>query len=85
MIGQQGPPDGTVIVTLASGNEFEDELVNSVIEALGSCGEIILVRSVEELIAVVVCIVSVTKHIPVCDVLCYVSWVYFGIIDNIFI
>ena len=44
VIGQQGPPDGTVVVTLASGNEFEDELVNSVIEALGSCGEIILVR-----------------------------------------
>ena len=44
VIAQQGPPDGTVVVTLAGGSEFEDGIVNSVIEALGSCGEIILVR-----------------------------------------
>ena len=44
VIAQQGPPDGTVIVALASRGEFDDDVVNSVIEMLGSCGEIILVR-----------------------------------------
>ena len=44
VIAQQGPPDGTVIVALANRAEFDDDIVNSVIEMLGSCGEIILVR-----------------------------------------
>jgi len=41
-----GPPDGTVILTLESGSEFSDELVDEVIDTFAEFGEIILVRYV---------------------------------------
>jgi len=39
-----GPPDGTVVLTLESGDEFSDELVEGVVDTFGEFGEIILVR-----------------------------------------
>jgi len=41
-----GPPDGTVVLTLESGEEFSDELVDEVVDTFGEFGEIILVRCV---------------------------------------
>jgi len=41
-----GPPDGTVVLTLESGQEFSDELVDEVVDTFGQYGEIILVRFV---------------------------------------
>jgi len=41
-----GPPDGTVVLTLESGQEFSDELVDEVVDTFGEFGEIILVRFV---------------------------------------
>jgi len=41
-----GPPDGTVVLTLESGQEFSDELVDKVVDTFGEFGEIILVRFV---------------------------------------
>jgi len=40
-----GPPDGTVVLTLESGEEFSDKLVDDVVDTFGEFGEIILVRS----------------------------------------
>ena len=45
VIGQQGPPDGTVIITSATG-EFDDDMVDVVVETFSECGDIILVRFV---------------------------------------
>jgi len=42
-----GPPDGTVVLTLESGDEFSDELVEAVVDTFGDFGEIILVRYVD--------------------------------------
>jgi len=39
-----GPPDGTVVLSLESGEEFSDELVDEVVDTFGEFGEIILVR-----------------------------------------
>ena len=44
VIAMQGPPDGTVIVTLADQQEFDDDLTDSVLAVFGEIGEIILVR-----------------------------------------
>lgn len=43
VIRQQGPPDGTVIVSVANG-DFDDDMVDSVVETFSDIGEIILVR-----------------------------------------
>lgn len=43
VIGQQGPPDGTVIVSLTEG-EFDDDTIDSIVECLADVGDIILVR-----------------------------------------
>jgi len=45
-----GPPDGTVVLSLDSGEEFSDELVDEVVDMFGEFGEIILVRWVMYLI-----------------------------------
>ncbi|KAJ8299183.1 hypothetical protein KUTeg_023243 [Tegillarca granosa] len=47
VIRQQGPPDGTVIVSVANG-DFDDDMVDSVVETFSDIGEIILVRFVED-------------------------------------
>jgi len=39
-----GPPDGTIVLTLESGEEFSDQLVDEIIDTFGEFGEIILVR-----------------------------------------
>lgn len=44
VIGQQGPPDGTVIVSMASGGEFTDEAVSEIMEKFTEFGEVIIVR-----------------------------------------
>ena len=43
VIGQQGPPDGTVIVSLVEG-DFDDETIDALVETLTDVGDIILVR-----------------------------------------
>lgn len=47
VVNQQGPPDGTVIVSLAEGGEFEDDVVNAVMERFTEVGEVIIIRFVE--------------------------------------
>ena len=44
VISHHGPPDGTVVVSLQNGGEFEDDTINDVLTTLGEVGEIILVR-----------------------------------------
>ena len=43
VIGQQGPPDGTVIVSLP-GEEIDDDMVDEIVNMFSDVGEIILVR-----------------------------------------
>ncbi|XP_069133360.1 synaptojanin-1-like isoform X2 [Argopecten irradians] len=47
VISQQGPSDGTVIVSTADG-EFDDDMVDTVVETFTELGDITLVRFVEE-------------------------------------
>ncbi|XP_021342465.1 synaptojanin-1-like isoform X1 [Mizuhopecten yessoensis] len=47
VISQQGPSDGTVIVSTADG-EFDDDMVDAIVETFTELGDIILVRFVEE-------------------------------------
>ena len=44
VINEQGPPDGSVIVALASKGEFAENTVDEILTTLGEIGEIILVR-----------------------------------------
>ncbi len=44
VIGQQGPPDGTIIVSMTNHQEFDDDTVDEVLNTFGEIGEIILVR-----------------------------------------
>ena len=46
VVNQQGPPDGTVIVSLSAGGEFEDETVNTVMERFTEIGEVVIIRLV---------------------------------------
>ena len=47
VISQQGPPDGTVIVSLVNeSGGFPEELLNEVLEMFGEIGTMILVRYV---------------------------------------
>ena len=46
VIGQMGPPNGTVIVSLAAGGELDDETVNKVVELFSEVGDITIVRYV---------------------------------------
>ena len=48
VVAQQGPPDGTVIVSMATG-EFDDDMIDSIVETFSDIGEIILVRWVYNL------------------------------------
>lgn len=41
---QQGPPDGTVIISLPNGEEFDDLTIDNILEGMSGCGEVILVR-----------------------------------------
>ena len=44
VVAEQGPPDGTVIISLVNGGEFSDEAVNEVVERFNEVGDIIIVR-----------------------------------------
>ena len=44
VIDQQGPPDGTVVVAVADGDDFDDDVIDQILTTLGEIGEIILVR-----------------------------------------
>lgn len=44
VIRQQGPPNGTVVVS--TDGEFDDQMVDAVVEVFSDVGEIILVRYV---------------------------------------
>ena len=46
VIGQQGPPDATVIISTATGGDFEDDAVNEIVERFTEVGEVIIVRCV---------------------------------------
>ena len=44
VIDRQGPPDGTVVVAVADGDDFDDDVIDQILTTLGEIGEIILVR-----------------------------------------
>ncbi len=44
VIDKQGPPDGTVVVAMADGDDFDDDVINAILTTFGEIGEIILVR-----------------------------------------
>lgn len=44
LIDQQGPQDGTVIVSPADGNPFDEEMETEIMDTLNEVGEITLVR-----------------------------------------
>ena len=44
VIDKQGPPDGTIVVALADGDDFDDDVINQILTTFGEIGEIILVR-----------------------------------------
>uniref|UniRef100_A0A3Q2PRG9 Synaptojanin-1 n=1 Tax=Fundulus heteroclitus TaxID=8078 RepID=A0A3Q2PRG9_FUNHE len=51
VIAQQGPPDGTVLVSLCSSGPddyFSDELIDELLDKFANFGEVILIRFVEE-------------------------------------
>ncbi|NWR63685.1 SYNJ1 protein, partial [Bucorvus abyssinicus] len=52
VIAMQGPPDGTVMVSIRSSsaeeNYFDDNLIDELLQKFGSYGEVILIRFVED-------------------------------------
>ncbi|NXX24474.1 SYNJ1 protein, partial [Nicator chloris] len=52
VIATQGPPDGTVMVSIrsssAEGNYFDDNLIDDLLQKFASYGEVILIRFVED-------------------------------------
>nr|XP_033803831.1 synaptojanin-1 isoform X2 [Geotrypetes seraphini] len=52
VISTQGPPDGTIVVSLKSSslekNYFDDRLIDELLQQLSSYGEVILIRFVED-------------------------------------
>ncbi|NWX15710.1 SYNJ1 protein, partial [Aegotheles bennettii] len=52
VIAMQGPPDGTVMVSIkgssAEENYFDDNLIDDLLQKFASCGEVILIRFVED-------------------------------------
>ncbi|XP_013387463.1 synaptojanin-1 isoform X2 [Lingula anatina] len=46
VISNQGPPDGTVVISMADGGEFDDQSVDDVLNLVAEAGEVILVRFV---------------------------------------
>ncbi|XP_012937640.1 synaptojanin-1 [Aplysia californica] len=46
VVSEQGPPDGTVIVSMADGGELSDETVNEIVAKFNEVGDIIIVRFV---------------------------------------
>ncbi|XP_026993932.1 synaptojanin-1 isoform X5 [Tachysurus fulvidraco] len=51
VIALQGPPDGTILVSLCSSGPddyFDDALIDELLDKFANCGEVILIRFVEE-------------------------------------
>ncbi|XP_024118293.1 synaptojanin-1 isoform X3 [Oryzias melastigma] len=51
VIGKQGPPDGTILVSLCSSGPddyFSDDLIDELLDKFSSFGDVILIRFVEE-------------------------------------
>ena len=48
VIDRQGPPDGTVVVAVADGDDFDDDVIEQILATLGEIGEIILVRYIKD-------------------------------------
>lgn len=49
VIGKQGPPDGTILVSLCSSGPddyFSDDLIDELLDKFSNFGEVILIRSV---------------------------------------
>ncbi|KAL8579225.1 hypothetical protein ACOMHN_010809 [Nucella lapillus] len=46
VIGDQGPPDATVIITMATGADFQDNVINDIVQRFTEIGEVIIVRFV---------------------------------------
>nr|KAG5702900.1 hypothetical protein BaRGS_034673 [Batillaria attramentaria] len=46
VVGQQGPPDATVIISLATDGEFEDDVVQEIVDRFTEVGDVIIVRFV---------------------------------------
>uniref|UniRef100_A0A2C9JV86 phosphoinositide 5-phosphatase n=1 Tax=Biomphalaria glabrata TaxID=6526 RepID=A0A2C9JV86_BIOGL len=46
VVEEQGPPDGTVIISTLNGQELSDEVVNAVVEKFNEVGDIVIVRFV---------------------------------------
>jgi hypothetical protein len=46
IIQEHGPPDGTVVVTMATGEDFSDEMIDAILDAFIDAGlsDTILVR-----------------------------------------
>ena len=44
VLSSQGPQDSTVIIGLADGEEFDDDVVDEIVGTFSDSGEIILVR-----------------------------------------
>ena len=44
VIGQQGPPDGTLIISLDNQEEFDAEIIDEILTVFSDVGEVILVR-----------------------------------------
>lgn len=45
---EQGPPDATVIISLENDQTFTEPLVDEIVQVFSECGEILLIRFVEE-------------------------------------
>nr|XP_015197390.1 PREDICTED: synaptojanin-1 isoform X2 [Lepisosteus oculatus] len=52
VIAEQGPPDGTVLVSLSSSTPeddyFDDNLIDHLLQQFAACGEVILIRFVDQ-------------------------------------
>ncbi|KAK3594082.1 hypothetical protein CHS0354_040850 [Potamilus streckersoni] len=47
VLSTQGPQDGTVVISLAGGREFDDDVVDEIVGTFSDIGDIILVRFIE--------------------------------------
>ncbi|XP_064634309.1 synaptojanin-1-like isoform X2 [Lineus longissimus] len=48
VIEQQGPQDGTIVITSAEMGEFSDAVIDNVLETIGQIGDIVLVRFISD-------------------------------------
>ena len=71
VIGQQGPPDATVIISTATGADLEDDAVNEIVERFTEVGEVIIVRFVHPACPLFSCLfMSVSLFVSCCVSFC---------------